>query len=321
MEEKDDLKTNLIENKEDIQDSTNKVELQESENSYKNTLISQIDPTYQGEVRLMSLDEKLRLDVPGNATFDEIDESMNLDILLYTIKDFIMMLILLLSSLLNFNYLYLPFLMAGLSYNCLILENKDNSRKTKFVLELIIFIYAFLLLIFKIVSLVFIFDNNEFFLEHKSLFIDLGISCLISKEEKIYFISTFLGESLVLLFSLGAIIIYKITNITDEQIENRYFKKLTYDSLFTIMRKYLFTCYFVMSGVAVFNKSILSFIYIIPMCLLLFLYAIDLKKTTIYNLFRTIVGILLILLILEILVINITNFYSIAQKYFLNYNN
>ena len=321
MEEKDDLKTNLIENKEDIQDSTNKVELQESENSYKNTLISQIDPTHQGEVRLMSLDEKLRLDVPGNVIFDEIDESMNFDILLYTIKDFIMMLILLLSSLLNFNYLYLPFLMAGLSYNCLILENKDNSRKTKFVLELIIFIYAFLLLIFKIVSLIFIFDNNEFFLEHKSLFIDLGISCLISKEEKIYFISTFLGESLVLLFSLGAIIIYKITNITDEQIENRYFKKLTYDSLFTIMRKYLFTCYFVMSGVAVFNKSILSFIYIIPMCLLLFLYAVDLKKTTIYNLFRTIVGILLILLILEILVINITNFYSIAQKYFLNSNN
>ena len=323
MEERDEIELKELNEKESIndieEDIPNKEEKegeQEEDNTLKKTVSNEIDPTSQGEVKLMSLEEKLKLDVPTDIILNKIDESMNFDILLYTIKDFIIMFILLLSSSFNFNYLYLPFILIGLSYNCLILENKEKSRKNKLVLEIITFIYSFLLLIFKIISLIFVSDNNEFYLEHKELFIDLGISYLISNKEKIYFISSFLGEGLVLLFSLASIIIYKSTKITDEEVESRYFKKLTYHSLFTIMKKYLFTCYFVLSGVAVFNKSILGLVYIIPMCLLLFLYAIDVNKTTIYNLFRTLISILLYLLILEVLIINFTNIYTIAHKYF-----
>ena len=321
MEEIDDNNINQIENQNDMNNLGNNVEPELSVTPYQQTINSQIDPTSQGEVRLMSLEEKLKLDVPGYVVLDKIDESMNFDITLYIIKDFLMMFILLLSSSFNFNFLYLPFILIGLMYNCLILENKSNSRRTKFILEIIIFIYSFLLLAFKILSFFMVSQENEFYINHKDIFINLGISYLIYDNEIEYFIFACLGEGIVFLFSLASIIIYKVTNITDEEIESRYFKKLTYNSLFTIMKKYLFTCYFVLSGVAVFNKSIISLIYILPLCFLLFLFALDVKKTTIYNLFRTFIIILLYLLILEILLINITNIYSIALKYFLSDKN
>ena len=318
MEEIDDTNLNQIENQNDMNNLGNYVEPELSVTPYQKTINSHIDPNAQGEVRLMSLEEKLKLDVPGYIVLDKIDESMNFDITLYIIKDFLMMLILLLSSSLNFNYLYFPFILVGLIYNCLILENKSNSRRIKFILEIIIFIYSFLLIAFKTLSLFMVSNENDFYLNNKDIFINLGISYLICDNENEYYIFAFLGEGIVFLFSLAAIIINKVIKITDEEIESRYFKKLTYNSLFTIMKKYLFTCYFVLSGVAVFNKSVISLIYILPLCFLLFLFAFDVKKTTIYNLFRTFIIILLYLLILEILLINVTNIYSIALKYFLS---
>ena len=156
MEERDDIELKELNEKESIndieEDIPNKEEKegeQEEENTLKKTVSNEIDPTSQGEVKLMSLEEKLKLDVPTDIILNKIDESMNFDILLYTIKDFIIMFILLLSSSFNFNYLYLPFILIGLSYNCLILENKEKSRKNKLVLEIITFIYSFLLLILR----------------------------------------------------------------------------------------------------------------------------------------------------------------------------
>ena len=316
MKEKDDYIDDKNEN-ENLNEITNE-ENNYKENKKRDSLLAfQLNATHHEEERLMSLEEKLKLDVPFNISTENINQSMDLDILIYNIKDFIIMFILLLSSSFNFNYLYLPFIFIGIFYYCLILENKSNRRNLKFILEIIIFIYSFLLLIFKIVSLVLISKENQFLLEHKNLFIDLGISYLLKDKEKMYFISTFIGESLTFILSLAAIIINKVTVITDEEIESRYFKKLTFDELFTVMRKYLYTCFFIIAGIAVFNKSILSIIYIIPMCIILFLYSIEIDRTIIYHLFRIVVNILLYLLILEILIINFTNFYSIAYKFFL----
>ena len=322
MEEKIDIDINT--NEEQNITNNNMSEGMSNENittEREKSINSQIDPTYKEEERLMSLEEMLRLDVPVNVNFNKINESMDVDILIYNIKDFVMMFILLLSSSFNFNYLYLPYILIGLFYNCLILEIKNRNRKTKFVLELITFIYSILLLIFKIVMLILVNKNKEFYLEEniKSIFINLGVSYVLSGEETICFISTFIGEVLVLIFSLAGIIINKIINITDDEVDSRYFKKLTYDILFNIMRKYLYTCFFIISCVAIFNNSVLSFIYIVPMFLLLFLYSIDLEKTIIYNLIRSFVSVLLYLLILEVISINILNFYSISQ-YFISDN-
>ena len=104
MEEIDDNNINQIENQNDMNNLGNNVEPELSVTPYQQTINSQIDPTSQGEVRLMSLEEKLKLDVPGYVVLDKIDESMNFDITLYIIKDFLMMFILLLSSSFNFNF-------------------------------------------------------------------------------------------------------------------------------------------------------------------------------------------------------------------------
>ena len=289
---------------------------EEENDNWEKTLEYTIDPSIQEDGKLVTLDQQLRKDVPVSVALGKIDQSMDIDIFIYNVKDFIMMFFLLLSSSINFNYLYIPFIIIGLLYYCLILENKSKARRKKFILEIIVFIYSILLIIFKIVALTLINGGNEFFLDHKNIFIDFGVSYLISENEIIYLISTFIGESLVCFFSLMGIITNKVINITDDEVDRRYYKKLSYDQLFNIMRKYLYTCFFILSGVAVFSKSILSFIYIIPMFLLLFLYSIDLNRVIIYHLIRIFARVELFLLISEIILINLTNFYSIAHKFF-----
>ena len=323
MKEKDEINENNLQNNENVLKNNNikdeNIQDEEDENNQR-TVSIQIDPSRQGQQRLMSLEEIIKLDVPCEITLDKIDESMNLDILIYNIKDFIIMLCLLLSSSFNFNYLYLPFIMIGIFYNCFILENKNKNRNIKFILEIIILIYSILLAIFKIIILIiFVSKKKDLIEQHKNKFIDLGIYYFISNDKK-HYKNTFIGESLIFIFSLGAIIVNKIVNITDEEIENRYFKKMTFNELFTKMRNYLFTCFFILSGIAIFNKSILSLIYVAPMCIFLFLYSLDFDKAIIYNFFRIISKMLLFLLIIEVLIINITNFYTIYYNNFFNKN-
>ena len=323
MKEKNEININNIQNNENDLDNNNikdeNISDEEEENNQR-TVSVQIDPSRQGEQRLMTLEETLKMDVPCDITLDKIDESMNLDILIYNIKDFIIMLCLLLSSSFNFNYLYIPFILIGIFYNCLILENKNKNRNIKFVLEIIILIYSIIIAIFKIIILIiFVSKKKNLIEQHKNTFIDLGIYYFIRNDKKDY-INTFIGDSLIFVFSLGAIIVNKIVNITDEEIENRYFKKMTFNELFSKMRRYLFGCFFILSGIAIFNKSILSLVYVAPMCIFLFLYSLDFDRAIIYNFFRIISKILLFLLIIEILIINFTNFYSIYHKNFLKKN-
>ena len=315
MEEKDE---NDINKDIKLNRPNDEINQKEEEERNQRTVSVQIDPSLQGVEKLISLSEKLKLDVPYEMASERVDESMDLDILIYNIKDFIIMFVLFLSSSLNFNYLSLLFIFIGIFYKFLILENKSKNRNIKFILEIIVCIYSSLLLIFKIVSIIFVSKNNDFYKEkHKNIFINFGISYLISQNEVIYLVSTFIGETIIFLFSIGAIIIDKITNITDEEVDSRYFKKMAFKSLFTKMRKYLFGCFFILSGIAIFNKSILSLVHLIPMCLLLFLYALDSENSVIYHLFRIISIMLQYLLILEVILINITNIYTIAHNHFL----
>ena len=64
MEEINNSNINQIEKQIEMNNLGNNVEPELSETPYQKTISSQIDPTSQGEVRLMSLEEKLKLDVP-----------------------------------------------------------------------------------------------------------------------------------------------------------------------------------------------------------------------------------------------------------------
>ena len=283
------------------------------------TLNSKIIYDENNRNKLITLFEKL-----GDENSDNFDlkkmqyenNGNNIDILIYNIKDFIIMLILLLSSVINYNYLNIPFILVTLFNKNSVLKLKEESRNKKLIIELILMVYSLVLLIFKIICMILISKNIAFFENYKSIFIDLGISYINNKEQKFYFFSTFLGEGLIFIFSIFAIIIEKVVDIDDEEIDNRYYYKLTYSRLFEIMRRYLLICFFVISGVGVFNKSILSLIYILSLGILLFLYSIDFDKIKLYKLIRIIIIILIYMVICQILLINISNIYSISNKCF-----
>ena len=120
--------------------------------------------------KLISINEKLG----GNDKNIEIklNETINFDILIYNIKDFILMIILLLSSVINYNYLYLPFILVSLFNKNSILQLKENSRQKKLLIEIILIIYSVILLISKLILLIIVSKNDY----NKNIFIDLGVS-------------------------------------------------------------------------------------------------------------------------------------------------
>ena len=291
------------------------------DNDFTLTTLNSILASPKEEKKLMTIYEKLGIDDPEVSLKIRLNESMNIDIIIYNIKDILIMLILLLSSCINYNYLYIPFLLVPILTKNSILKMKERDRNKKLYIEIGLLIYSFLLIIFKIVCLILINKDNEFIFSNKNIFIDLGVSYIYDKNKKIYLFGTFLGEGLVFIFNIAAIIIENVVSIDDEEVDNRYFFKLTYEKLFGIMRKYLTVCYFILGGVATFNKSILSLIYIIPLFFLLFLHVIDFDKKKLYRLIRIIVRIILYLLIIQILIINFSNSFTILNKYFLDYEN
>ena len=63
----------------------------------------------------------------------------------YKIKDYLMMIFLLLSSSVNFSILYIPFVTFGISYIFLLLKYNNHLNSVKRKIEIISLIYSFLL--------------------------------------------------------------------------------------------------------------------------------------------------------------------------------
>ena len=110
----------------------------------------------QDNPQLQSLDSLLRSGSDAiNYTFknESIDYENN-DILLakhlYVAKDFMFMLILLMSSALNFSWLYFPFLFISFLCYFLIFKSSICAKKSKLFIEYITLIYALFLLSVKV---------------------------------------------------------------------------------------------------------------------------------------------------------------------------
>ena len=67
------------------------------------------------------------------------------------IKDFFFMFILLLSSSLNFSWLYLPFIILSFICYFLLFKKSESAKKIKIIIEYISLFYSIILLIFKII--------------------------------------------------------------------------------------------------------------------------------------------------------------------------
>ena len=271
---------------------------------------------------LQTMEGMLQTDIKfekSSADFSFVEKSndpIDSDYIIYCLKDLLMMFVLLLTSGINFNYFSLIYVCLGFLYYSVILKNDRENRDFKLCIEIIILIYSIILVIFKIGSIFFLNEESEFTQNHKNLLINFGLAFLISTGNKKFLITTFIAESVVCIFSIIAIIISKICVITNRQVHQVQNMKMTYEKLFSMMIKCLFFSYIALIGFGLFNRSLLSLLYLIPMNFIIFLYGIDTDKKKLYNFFRIISRILLIFIIIHIIFINVSNIYSIAFVYF-----
>ena len=222
---------------------------------------------------------------------------------LYNIKEYIFILVLLISSSINFSYLYLPFIFVALIiYIFLSRNNHQSSKKCKLILEIITLIYAILLTIFKIVFIILIKNDISFIKDNKDFFLDLGICYLRDEDSKFYFLMTFLGESIVIFFSLYSIIISRLCNdfrpLNDTSImENDFWTTRN-----LIMLNYIFILFF-----ATFNISFLTLYYMCAMQFIFFLDSLTNNRKKFQTFFKAICIILITLIIIQLIAINVLN--------------
>ena len=237
------------------------------------------------------------------------------DIVLYNIKDFLLMFGLLMASSFNFNYLYYPFLICGLLYSLLIYNNNEAQRKRKFIYNLIILIYSSLMLIFGIVIIILFSKKNDAICDNKDLFINLGVPYLLS--EGIFdLIKTLFGPVLMIIICIISLILGKKSNFNDHDLEQK--KIIDFPSLSIFYKKvlkYLFLSFFIIAAFATFNKSFLTLIYLFLFYVTFSIYLIS-SEDKMYLMYKIALYIEVILIACQLLLINITNTYSLADNYF-----
>ena len=221
---------------------------------------------------------------------------------MYNMKDYIFFFSLMLSSSMNFSYIYFPFIIIGIVVYFLIGKNTKLNKSIKFYLELFSMIYAILILIFKIICLSLVSRDNTYIMEHKDIFLDFGICYLRQDHTSLYFIMTFLGEAIVVLFSLYSFITSRACSIFDVENDTSLMKSEFWTNRNLIMLNYFFILSF-----AVFNDSISTLIYMLIIQILFFLSSMILEKLLLERLSKVLFNILKYCILVQIIFINIFN--------------
>ena len=242
-------------------------------------------------------------------------QDQNFSKFLYISKDIMFMLILLISSGLNFSYLYFPFfLIVFLSYFCLFNTGKKIKR-FKRILEIISLIYSVGLLIFKLYFSISVRKGKDFS-DKKNLLLDLGILNLLNENSNYFLISSFIGECFVIVFSILSIIISCLSTKDDIGLNDKdNNNELTLDIFYSMMTKSIYLLYFSIVGWSIFNRSLLTLIYILPMNIILYILAMNHGKKILFYIFKIFSIILIIVIPVHIILINIFNIFSVRNHY------
>ena len=238
---------------------------------------------------------------------NDVQYNSYLPTIIFNIKDFTFIFFLLICSCFNYDFLYLPFIFLGILLSFCLYSNSKQVYQIKKFSEFFGIIYSLILLIFKIILIVLTKKDNKFVLNHRNIFINLGIKLLKDKEETIYLVATILGNSLLLVFSIISYIITK--SFVDYNLNENINEKLTEKEMSHLVKKNIIINYFIILGLAIFNTCILSFVYIFLINILLLLMAkhYEIRKLAIF--FKLINLFIYVLLILQIFFINFFNTY------------
>ena len=254
-----------------------------------------------------------RFKKPGKEKILEEDKSNS--IFIYNCKDFIYFWGLLMASSFNFNFLYYPYFILGLFYILLINNNYPAYRDIKSIINIIVFIYTLLLLIFDIVMIILSAKDSSFIVDNKSLFINLGIPYALTKNFFELF-KTIFGLVLLIIICIGAFIIEKICDFEKKDLMKK--KHSDFENLTLFYKKvknYLFISFFIIIGFATFNKSVFTMFYVMLFYILFFIYLLAAEQMT-YLVYKTVLFLELFFIICQLLIINITNIYYFSENYF-----
>jgi hypothetical protein len=209
----------------------------------------------------------------GDNKGNEKHESLLIDIekkreeliILYIIKDYLMITFLLLSSSVNFSIPYIPFIILGITYIFLSLRFKYNVIKR--IIEIFSLLYSFLLLVEKVIIWTLINKNYFEYDDYSSFLHNFGIK--IDGNEKIFeiFIS-FIGEISLFLISIISFIISRMYK--DFDFNNISFSN---ESFNTKIQAIIYLGYISILFNAIYNKSFLTIIYLIFYQILIILFS------------------------------------------------
>ena len=243
----------------------------------------------------------------------KIKKKLNLSIS----KDYLFFFILLMSSVFNFSYLYLVNIIIATIYIFYIEKLSLRAKKVKFLCEVFSLGYSSYVLIFKLISLILINNNNKSLIKHSSFFIDLGLYGLKSKDpdnpkasndSDYYFIMTFLTEIFVIIISgYSAFISFYCRTLEENAIKMKEIKMLT-------LKKTILLLYFFIVFYSLFNISILSLLYIIYIQIILLLNSINITEKQVKSFFGCVVYFLVISLYIQIIFTNIFNIPSLKDE-------
>ena len=221
----------------------------------------------------------------------------------YHVKNYIFVVSLLMTSCLNYNFLYLPFIFLGFIFTFFFISIDKKVNKNIKRSEYLTIIYSVLILIFKIIIIILIRKEIPFIEEKKNLFINLGIQVLKDKNSDFYYISTFIGEIIIFFVSLFSFnISKKYKDLVDEiNLKGKKFWHL--------IKKSLVISYFMLLGLAAFNISLISLFYIFIVNILLFFISKHSNIQKISYIFRIFIGIFYYLIMIQIFLINLLNIY------------
>ena len=245
------------------------------------------------------------------------NKSKELSKYLYILKDFFFLFILLISPGLNFSYLYFPLLLIPFISYFFLLNSGKNQKRCKRVIEIIVLIYTIAILAVKVffVSSV---RGGKKYEENKDFLIDLGILNLLDEKSNYFFVASFVGECFVIIFTIFSIIIsyMSIKVELEDEVQIKH-NELTLNEFFALMSKCIYLFYMMVVGWAIFNRSILTLIYLMPMNIILYVLSMNYRKNILFYIFKFFSLIITFIIIIHLFLINIFNINSI-RNYYLN---
>ena len=277
------------------------------------------------EIELMKAVQKEEEERQRKKNLEELNK-IKKTIALYNIKDYSFFFVLLMSSAFNFSLLNLVNVILAAIYFFLIENLSIKAMKIKYLCEVFSIGYSCYSLIFKLISLVLIQNNNtSIIVDYKRIYIDFGVCYLknfsqnytvnsteenneIDGKSNFYFYMSFLPEiSVIIVSGFGLFVSFFCRTFDEKDSKYKEIKMLTLRK--TILLGYCFVVLY-----SLFNISFLSLLYIILIQFVLLLNSIRITEKQVKSFYHFVCYIIMVLLLIQIILTNFLNIPTLQQN-------